>query len=167
MILSRYHNEQFLHWLYVIIMPRTSFRVNLHSVVCLNVKELLARSWRHIWSLSDSNGTRTHNHLFRKRTLNHLAQLSGCGFESRCSFYIVRIKFRILTKWYEKFARLNNALIILGDFMMLHFINFNWKFLDISMVNSKGFAFFEGFTKRRGPVIIKVRLFVVIYFSVV
>ena len=43
---------------------------------CLNVKELLARSRRHIWRLSDCNGTRTHNHLVRKRTLNHLAQLA-------------------------------------------------------------------------------------------
>ena len=56
------------------IMSRTSFRVNLHSIVCLNVKELLARSRRHIWSLTDSNVIRTHNHLVRNRTLNHLAK---------------------------------------------------------------------------------------------
>ena len=56
-------------------MSRTSFRVNPHSIVRLNVKELLARSRHHIWSLSDSNGIRTHNHLVRKRTLNHLAKL--------------------------------------------------------------------------------------------
>ena len=30
--------------LYVIIMSHTSFRVNPHSIVCLNVKELLARN---------------------------------------------------------------------------------------------------------------------------
>ena len=41
---------------------------------------------RDTWSLSDSNGTRTHNHLVHKRTLSHLAKvfvykLSGCGFE--------------------------------------------------------------------------------------
>ena len=40
---------------------------------CLNVKELLARSRCKIWSLSDCNWTRTHNHLVHKRTLNHLA----------------------------------------------------------------------------------------------
>ena len=62
-------------WLYVIIMTRTSFRVNPHAKVCLNFKELLAQSRRHIWSLSDSNETRTHNYLVRKRTLNHLAKL--------------------------------------------------------------------------------------------
>ena len=39
---------------------------------CLNVKELLARNRCDIWRLSDFNGTRTHNHLVRKRTINHL-----------------------------------------------------------------------------------------------
>ena len=57
-------------------MSRTIFRVNPHSIVCLNVKELLARSRPHIWSLSDSNVIRIHNHLVRKRTLNHLAELA-------------------------------------------------------------------------------------------
>ena len=79
-------------WLYVIIMSRKSFRVNLHSKVCLNVKELLAWSRHHIWSLSDSNKVWTHNHLVCKRTLNHLPkmsrvfvyELSGCGFECLC-----------------------------------------------------------------------------------
>ena len=33
-------------WLYVIIMSRTSFKVNPHHIVCLNVKEILARSRR-------------------------------------------------------------------------------------------------------------------------
>ena len=32
----------------VIIMSHMSFRVNPHSIVCLNVKEVLARSRRHI-----------------------------------------------------------------------------------------------------------------------
>ena len=63
-------------WLYVIIISRTSFRVNPHSIVCLNVKDLLAQSRCEIWSISDSNGIRTHNHWFSKRTLNHLAKLA-------------------------------------------------------------------------------------------
>ena len=62
-------------WLYV-IMSRTSFRVNLHSMVCLNVKQLLARSTRHILRLSDRSVIRTNNHLVHKRTLNHLAKLA-------------------------------------------------------------------------------------------
>ena len=41
----------------------------------LNVKEFLARSTRKIWSLSDCNWNRTHNHLVHKRTLNYLAKL--------------------------------------------------------------------------------------------
>ena len=40
---------------------------------CLNVKEFLARDRRDNWSLNDSNGIQTHNHLARKRTLNYLA----------------------------------------------------------------------------------------------
>ena len=43
---------------------------------CLNVKELLAQSRHKIWSLSDCNWTRAHNHLVHKWTLNHLAKLT-------------------------------------------------------------------------------------------
>ena len=57
--------ECYYHVMYVIQSEST-----LYS--CLNVKELLAQNRCDIWSLSDSNGIRTHNHLVRKRTLNHL-----------------------------------------------------------------------------------------------
>ena len=43
---------------------------------CLNVKELLAQNRLNIWSLSDCNGTQTHNHVVHKRTLNYLAKLA-------------------------------------------------------------------------------------------
>ena len=66
--------DSFTAWLYVIIMSHKSFRVNLHSIVCLNVKEVLARSRSHVWSLRDSNQIRTNNHLVRKQTLNYLAK---------------------------------------------------------------------------------------------
>ena len=36
--------------------------------ICLHVKDLLARSRRKIWSLSDCNWTQAHNHLVHKRT---------------------------------------------------------------------------------------------------
>ena len=62
-------------WLYVLIMSRMHFTVNLHCG-CLNAKEILAWSRHEIWSLSDCNWTRTHNHLVHKRTLNHLAKLA-------------------------------------------------------------------------------------------
>ena len=67
----------FENWVYVIAISRTSFKVNLHSIACLNVKELFARTRRHSWSLSDSNGIWIHTHLFRKRTLNQLAKLAS------------------------------------------------------------------------------------------
>ena len=51
-------------------------RVSEWMYTCLNVKEPLAWNRRDIWSLSDSNGIRTHNHLVRKRTLNHLVKLA-------------------------------------------------------------------------------------------
>ena len=41
---------------------------------CVNVTDILARSRREIWSLSDWNWTWTHNHIVHKRTLNHLAK---------------------------------------------------------------------------------------------
>ena len=37
--------------------------------------ELLAQSRHHIWSLSDSNGIQTHNHLGTTQTFNDLAKL--------------------------------------------------------------------------------------------
>ena len=77
-------------WLYVIIMSCTSFRVNLHSIVCLNVKELLARSRRHIWSLSDRNRIRTHNDLVRKRT---------SGLMSKMASLTKWLSVRLRTKW--------------------------------------------------------------------
>ena len=55
----------------------------LHS--CLNVKGLLARNRRDIWSLINCNGTRTHNHFFRLNGRVFVYELSGCGFESCCS----------------------------------------------------------------------------------
>ena len=56
---------------------------------CLNVKELLAPNMRDIWSLSDSNGIRTHNHLVSKRTGWVFSnELIGCGFQPRYSHLI-------------------------------------------------------------------------------
>ena len=47
---------------------------------CLNVKELLAWNRHKVWTLSDCNWTRTQNHLARKRTLNHLANMVSAVF---------------------------------------------------------------------------------------
>ena len=67
-----------INWLYILVMSHTRFRVNPHYS-CLNVQELLARSRRKIWSLSDCNRTRTHKHLVHKQTLKLLAKLVGPG----------------------------------------------------------------------------------------
>ena len=40
--------------MYVIVMSRTTLRVNLHAIVFVNAKELIARSRYHICSLSES-----------------------------------------------------------------------------------------------------------------
>ena len=64
--------------LYVLIMSRTRFRVNPQSIV--------ARC--DIWSLSDCNRTRTHNHLVCKRKLNHLAKLT-----KRLSFIVSTYRY--------------------------------------------------------------------------
>ena len=92
-------------WLYVLIMSRTCFRVSPHFIVALNVKELLVRNRHEIWSLSNCNWTRTHNHLVHKRTLNHLAKLVkwlSCvvstyleGASDRMFFIISSTRFRV------------------------------------------------------------------------
>ena len=43
---------------------------------CLNVEKLLDRNMREIWSLTDSNGTRTPNNLIGKKALNTLTKLN-------------------------------------------------------------------------------------------
>ena len=53
-------------------MSHTSCGVNSHSIVLLNVEELLAGSRHHIENLNGNNETRTQKHLVRERTLNTL-----------------------------------------------------------------------------------------------
>ena len=43
--------------------------------------------------LSDCNGTRTHNHLIRKRTLNHLAKLASLASLAKWLSVRLRIKW--------------------------------------------------------------------------
>ena len=72
---------------------------------CLNVKELLAGSRREIWSLSDCNCTRTHNHLVHKRTLNHLAKLASLAKWLSVRLWTKWLWFRVqlqsLTIWFD------------------------------------------------------------------
>ena len=80
-------------WLYVIIISPTSFRVNPHSILCLNVKKLPARSRRHIWSLSDSNEICFHNLSFS----------ASCCWEDKFVTLASLAKWlsvRLRTKWF-------------------------------------------------------------------
>ena len=62
------------------VLSPAGFRVNLHFIVCLNVKKILARGRHHTWSLSGSNRVWAHNHLC-KQTLSHLAKLTVIQFK--------------------------------------------------------------------------------------
>ena len=59
-----------------LIMWCMPFRVNPHSIVARMSRKFFAPNRRKIWSLSDYNGTRTHDHLVRQLTLNHFAKLA-------------------------------------------------------------------------------------------
>ena len=75
-----YSNTNRLLWngrMFLLCHEGVSSESTLYSY--LNVKELLVRSRRHIWKLTDCNGTRTHNHLVCEGTLNHLAKLASCS----------------------------------------------------------------------------------------
>ena len=107
-------NERILH---IVCSCHVTFVFQSESTLssCLNVKEFLARSRRRIWSLSDCNWTRTHNHLVYKRTLNHLTklakclngwvfvyELNGCGFEY--SFSQLKVLHNFFA-FYEKIVK--------------------------------------------------------------
>ena len=107
-----------------------------------NVKELLARSRRNIWSLSDRNGIRTHNHSIRKRILNHLAKLVGV---SKCSWLRVNLQ----TKWlWVRIPLLSLDFLILRVashfviIVMLYFKNI-LKFVKLSILDKLFNKFFQ------------------------
>ena len=84
LILPNWPNNWAVFWVHICRVHLTvcfcyvtyAFQSESTLCSCLNVKELLARSRREIWSLSDCNWTWTQNHLVRKRTLNSLAKLT-------------------------------------------------------------------------------------------
>ena len=113
--------KKHLEKLYSIIMSHVHFRVNPHSIVCLNVKELLARSrylvlvpilaWIMLLSLKPGEiiilckCTKNHGHML------HCSCDRGCG---RCNNYfsfwaifcpftpLTAQKTKILEKWKKK-----------------------------------------------------------------
>ena len=73
---------------------------------CLNVKELLAQNRCDIWSLSDSNGIQTHNHLVPKQTLNHLAKLASLAKCLSVGLWIKWLWVQILLLSDEEFLQI-------------------------------------------------------------
>ena len=77
---------------------------------CLNVKELLARSRREIWSLSDCNWSRTNNNLIHKRKLNHLVNWSNLA---------KWLSVRLWTKWLWVRVQLQSRIVSFTPFCCL------------------------------------------------
>ena len=83
-ILSNWPNDWAKLWaltctLHLTVCPchiTCAFQSESKFDIFLNVKELLGANKRDIWSLSDCNGSRTHNHLVFKWTLKHLAKMT-------------------------------------------------------------------------------------------
>ena len=83
-------------------MSSTRFRVNPQSTLysCLNVKELLARNRREIWSWSDWNWSRAQNHLVRKTgQTGQMIELCSEYLSVRCiwlyDLVMLRTRFRV------------------------------------------------------------------------
>ena len=101
-----------MHFIACFYHVMSTFQSESTFYSCLNVKELLALNRWHICRLSDCNENRTHNHLVRVRTLNHLVKLAEwlscvvssymyCAFTCMYSHH-VRYEFPskfILYKW--------------------------------------------------------------------
>ena len=74
----------------------------------LNVEKLLARRKREIWSLGDCKCALTQNHLIRKWTLNHLAQLAQwlSGIQILiCTFHLIVCFCHVLYVFQSESAR--------------------------------------------------------------
>ena len=85
--------------------------------VCLNVKELLARSTSEIWSLSDCNWTRTQNWPVWPNGLVFVYELSGSGFESSCG----HLSFSALSAYASTLL-----IFFLGNFPSIRLVD-QWK----------------------------------------
>ena len=75
-------------------MSRTSFRVNLHSIVCLNVKELLARGRRHIGSLKESIEIKGWLVVYELNGWVLVYELGGCGSNLVAVTYALFLRIR-------------------------------------------------------------------------
>ena len=71
----------------------------------LNVEELLAQNGGDIWNLSDCNGTWTHNHLVRKRTLNDFAKWLSVRLRDKWLWVRVQLNVFSSAKLYRSFLK--------------------------------------------------------------
>ena len=62
-----------LEWIYTLYLPEYQRTPCSKQARYVNI---LAISWYFYSDCNDCNGIRTHNHLFRKRALNHLAKVA-------------------------------------------------------------------------------------------
>ena len=79
-------------WLYVLIMSRTRFRMYPHSTDAWMFRNSLLKT-------SDCNGTRTHDHIVRKRILNQLARLTkwlSCVVSTICMVHLIECSYRVM-----------------------------------------------------------------------
>ena len=108
-----------------------SFQSESSFYSCLNVKELLTRSKQEIWSLSDWNGTWTHNYLVRKQTLNHLAKLANLA---------KWLSVRLWTKWLWVWVPLQSLTIFnfLYLFSILYAKNRHYCLICITIITFFG-----------------------------
>ena len=93
---STMENLRCLNFPFLLIMSHPRFRVNVHCS-CLNIKGLLDRNRRDIWTLSNCSRSQFHNHLFHKRMLNHLAPL-----ETQNSFTVFMQTLKVRLELSEK-----------------------------------------------------------------
>ena len=86
----------------------------LYLYSCLHVKELLSRSRRKTWSLSDWNWTRIQNNLARERTLNHLAKCLSLVSLAKCLSVCLR------TKWFWVWVPLQSLKLQIARYISLN-----------------------------------------------
>ena len=103
---SRYFDKHVFR-LNVLIISRTCSRENSHSVIALMFDIAWNRS--NICSVSDCNGTRTHNHLVCTWTLNHLAKMVLAKWLSVC------LQTKWLWVWIPLQSQFFNMHVLLGS----------------------------------------------------
>ena len=115
---------------------------------CQNVKELRALNRCDIWNLSDSNVIGSvigsHNHLVRKRTLNHEAKLAKW------------LSFSLRTKWlWVRMPLLCYIVIIFPMLQIYQYDNITFPYLHLSYLFQLNYRLFSKVTLNSNNVCFK------------